>query len=136
MHVAEEIVEVVCLHHRDHVVRRGRQRVDGHRQHHAADFCLRHDLMCELCRERRGHEFVMARLVEVREAQLFARCHDAAREQGLVQDRVDLVEGQPVLDLVLVAREDRAHIALVEADERMVRPAIVCLREVQRRLVM
>ena len=52
-----------------------------------------------------------------------------------MQDGVDLVERQPVLDLAPVALKERAHIALVKADERVIRPAIVCLREVQRRLV-
>ena len=135
MHVAEEIVEVIRLHHRDHVVRRRRQRIDRHREDHAADLGVRHDLVCELRRKCRSDELMMAGLIEVREAQLFARRHDATREQRLVQDGVDLIEGQPVLDLVLVARKDRAHIALVEADELVAGPAVVGLREVQRRLV-
>ena len=52
-----------------------------------------------------------------------------------VQHGVDLVERQPVFYLLPIARKDRAHVPLVEADEVMTHPAVVCFGKVERRLV-
>ena len=78
---------------------------------------------------------MMARLIELRQRQPLLRRHDAAREQRLVQHGVDLVERQPVFYFIPIARKDRAHVPLVEVDEVVAHPAIVCFRKVKRRLI-
>ena len=135
VHIAEEVVEMFCLHDGDHVVGRGGQRIRRHREDHAADLGVRDDLMPDLDCACRGDELMMARLIEIRQRQPLLRRHDAAREQRLVQHGVDLIERQPVFYFIPIARKDRAHIAFVEVDEVVAHPAIVCFREVERRLV-
>ena len=48
---------------------------------------------------------------------------------------VDLVEGEPELDLVLVTVEDGLAVLLKEADELAARPAVVLLDQVIGHLV-
>src|SRR5215212_2500711 len=58
-----------------------------------------------------------------------------APHEWLVQHRVDLVEGQPVLHLGAVSVEQGPRVALVEPDEVPADPAVVVLCERQRCLV-
>ena len=78
---------------------------------------------------------MMTRLIEIRQRQLRLRRHDAAREQRLVQHGVDLVERQPVFYFIPITRKDCAHVPLIESDEVVAHPAVVCFREVERRLI-
>ena len=78
---------------------------------------------------------MVTRLIEILERQLRLRCQYPAREQRLMEYGVDLVERQPVFYLLPIARKDRAHVPLVEADEVMTHPAVVCFGKVERRLV-
>ena len=133
--VAERVVGVVGVHGRDHVVRVRRQRVGGHGQDHAADLGVRDDLVGDPGGQRAGHQFVVDGLVEVRLRQLLLRRVDPARHERLVQHRVDLVEGQPVLDPVAVSLENRAAVALEEADQLAAGPAVVLPRQGERGLV-
>ena len=59
-----------------------------------------------------------------------ATCHEGHAEQ-----RVDLVEREPVLDLVAKALEAGGHVATPELDELGVGPAAVLGEQMQRRLV-
>ena len=52
-----------------------------------------------------------------------------------MENRVDFVKGQPILDPFAVALEQGAGVALVEADEAPVGPAVVGAGQVQRGLV-
>ena len=123
------------LHDGDHVVGCGGQRIRRHREDHAADLGVRDDLMPDLDCACRGNELMMTRLIEIRQRQLRLRRHDAAREQRLVQHGVDLVERQPVFYFIPIARKNRAHVPLIEADEVVTHPAVVCFRKMKRRLV-
>jgi len=74
-------------------------------------------------------------LEQVLLAQVLLGGVDAPREQRCVQDRVDLVEGEPVLHPAAVPVEEHPDIPLVEPDEVAGDPAVVRLGEVQRGLV-
>ena len=52
-----------------------------------------------------------------------------------MENRVDFIKGQPILDLVPVAGKNRANIALVEANQITVGPAIVLTRQMQGRFI-
>ena len=52
-----------------------------------------------------------------------------------MEHRVDLVEGEPVPDPAAIALEQGAGVALEEADEAAVGPAVVGARQVQRGLI-
>ena len=52
-----------------------------------------------------------------------------------MQHGVDLVERQPVFYFIPIARKDRAHVPLIESDEVVAHPAVVCFRKMKRRLI-
>ena len=90
-----------------------------------------------------GHELVMQGLhtglrrgVDRRSRALKALDHAGPKEVAHVLGAaVDLVEGEPELDLVLVAVEDGLAVLLKEADELAARPAVVLLDQVIGHLV-
>ena len=126
---------MVGLHHRDHVGGVRGQRVDRHRQDHAAHLDAGVGLVRDLGRQRRGDQLVVHRLEELGLGQLILGGADAARHERHVDHRVDLVERQPVLHLGGVPVEQHPHVALVEPDHLATDPAVVRLGQVQRRLV-
>lgn len=83
-----------------------------------------------------GHQLMMDCLIQLGFGQLFLWGGDCAAHEGGIQDRVDLVEGQPVLHLMAIAREDRADITGIEIDELTIQPAVVLLRQMQGRFIM
>ena len=74
-------------------------------------------------------------LVEVLLAEPVLGRGDAAGQEGLMEHGVDLVEGEPVLDPLAIALEQGAGVALEEADEAAVGPAVVGAGQVERGLV-
>ena len=129
VHVAVDEVAVVGIHHGNRVVRRRRQRIDRHRQHHAADLRLGSHLAGDARGAGGCHELVVHRLVQLLLGNTGLGDGDAAAHERSVQQRIDLVEGQPVLHATAEALEQRAGVALVEADEVAVRPPAVLLGE-------
>ncbi len=53
-----------------------------------------------------------------------------------MQHGIDLIEGEPVFHLFSVSCEDRADKVLIESDHLPVDPAVIGLRQMQRRLIM
>ena len=135
MNVAEEQGLVVGLHRGHDVGGVGRQRVGRQRQDHAADLGVGCRLVRDPGRQRAGHQLVVDRLVQIGRRQLLLGSVDRSAHEWLVQHRVDLVEGQPVLHLRTVSVEQDPYVALVEPDEVSADPAVVLLCERQRRLV-
>jgi len=84
---------------------------------------------------RGGDELVVDGLVEVLLAEPVLGCGDAAGQEGLVKDGVDLIEGEPVPDPLAVTLEQGAGVTLEEADEATVGPAVIGTRQVERGLV-
>ena len=90
-----------------------------------------------------GHELVMKGLhtglrrgVDRRSRALKALDHAGLKEVAhVLSTAVDLVEGEPELDLVLIAVEDGLAVLLKEADELAARPAVVLLDQMIGHLV-
>ena len=90
-----------------------------------------------------GHELMMQGLEALLSGGLDGACRalEALDQAGLHHGAhvhgaaVDLVEGQPELDLVLVAVKDGLAVLLEEADELAARPAVVLLDQVIGHLV-
>ena len=90
-----------------------------------------------------GDKLVMQRLhtslrrsMDRRSRTLKALNHAGLKEVAhVLSTAVDLVEGEPELDLVLIAVEDGLAVLLKEADELAARPAVVFLDQVIRHLV-
>ena len=90
-----------------------------------------------------GDKLVMQRLhtslrrgVDRRRRTLKALNHAGLKEvPHVLSTAVDLVEGEPELDLVLIAVEDGLAVLLKEADELATRPAVVFLDQVIGHLV-
>ena len=78
----------------------------------------------------------LRRGVDRRSRALKALDHAGPKEvTNVLGAAVDLVEGEPELDLVLIAVEDGLAVLLKEADELAARPAVVLLDQVIRHLV-
>ena len=136
MYIGEEIVLAFRFHRSDHIVGMCSQRIGRHRQHHAADLEVRIDFVTDFRRQSTGDQFMVHGLIQIRLRQLVWSRGNPAAHEWRVDDRVDFIERQPVFDFVFVAREDRAHVVLIEADHFAVDPAVVFAGQVQRRFVM
>lgn len=75
------------------------------------------------------------RLVELGGGEPLLGGEDAAGHQGLVQQRVDLVEGQPGRHAVAVPLEEDPEVALVAVDQLAAGPAVMGAGQVERGLV-
>ena len=102
-----------------HVLRLAGIRVVGQLRDHAANLGIRNDLVADLGCQRRGDKLMMHRLV----TDLFKVLpRETVFDQtagcvGMADDAVNLIEGQPVFYLVLVAFADRPDILFKEADD-------------------
>ena len=107
---------VHALHGRHHIVRMTGVGVHGHKGAHASDLEFRIDLMARPDRGGAGHKLVVDRLVHGLPGALQLRKADsgagpAEQVQAGVALVVDLIEGHPVPDLVLVPLHHRGGIA-------------------------
>ena len=94
--------------------------------------------MAELGCQGAGHELVVHGLVHSLVKLLLGAevvADEAAGHEGVADDAVDLIEGQPILDLVFIAGDDGLDIAQEELHRFTVGPAVVLGHERQRRLV-
>ena len=119
--------------------RLARLRIDRRHRHHAADLEVRVDLVALDDGFCRSEELMVGDLIEHLVAVLTRLIEHAGIREGRerrvdVALVVDLVERHPVLDLVLVALEDRDGEAHEEVDELAVAPAAVLRDEVVRHL--
>ena len=134
MHVrAEPVGDLHLLLVRHHVGGVAGQRIAGEEADHAAHLELRIVLVCIADGLGAGHEHMVQslepHLLVVRSLTDRAfvtlnrsRVQDAAQRH---HTGVDLVEGQPVLDLIFVALEDDLAVVHVELDEFPAGPAVV-----------
>ena len=74
MYITEEIVLVNTLHSLDHIVRAWGQRISRHAQDHAADLCIRHHLMSDLCCKCTCDQFMMNSLIQILLGKLILFC--------------------------------------------------------------
>ena len=133
--VPEGVVGALGLLGRPDVTGIGGQRVGGHGQDHAADLDVGVDLVGDPRGGSGGDELVVDGLVEVLLSEPVLGGGDAAGQEGLVEDGVDLVEGEPVPNPLAVSLEQGAGVALEEADEAAVGPAVIGAGQVERGLV-
>ena len=119
------------------VVRRAGAGVGGQLGEHAAHLAAGNDLVAVLDHQGAGHQLVVQRLVAGLQHPVLRHTggNDARRGEGVPDDAVHLVEGQPVFHQVLVAH--KAGVAeLGEAiDDPPVHPAVVLDGQGQGHLV-
>ena len=132
LNVNEEVVLLaanLCLAHVLGVAGVGVERAGGE---HAADLVLGIDLVADLGCPSACDELVVGGDVLGSDLVLALFEDQACAHEGHMQDHVDLVEGEPVLNKALVAREEHRDELLVHVDKLAVAPAAVLLDKVDR----
>src|SRR5699024_10965284 len=125
--VDEEVVVPVRLQRRPDVVGAAGAGVELAGGQHAAHHGPRHHLVGQTHRFGAGHDLVVGGAVFDFGGVLALFKEDARAHEGQVQQHVDLVEGQPVFHLVLVAGKDGGAVFQVGVDHPAVFPAAVFL---------
>ena len=142
LHVSAEVVApVVAVQRGEHVCGVGRERVGGAVRNHVPYHKVRVDFVAELDRQRRRDEFVvqcgeclLGRVLQLAQLDWLGSVdvrvvHQAQTVQVAKAHahggHVYLVEGEPVLDLVLVAGEYRARVGGEQVDGGAVKEAVV-----------
>ena len=139
--VGEYISLVHGLHSLHDVIRVTGIGIERHKTEHAADLEIGIDLMALLHDDRGGHHLIVGRLIErllgifkLREADAgIGPAENIDSRIGLI---VDLVEGHPIFDLILVALHDAQRVAHKEVHQFAVDPAAVFLCQVIRHFEM
>ena len=130
LHVAEEEDVVVGVVGQQHVLGAALARVGGARGDHAADLEARVDLVTSHDGLGARHKLVVRALVHhllgvIELGEDHARVGPAKDGVGDVELVANLVEGHPVLDLLVIALEANAGVTHKEVDELAVCPAAV-----------
>ncbi|MNS90963.1 hypothetical protein D3C72_1250350 [compost metagenome] len=132
LHVTKEQPVAILALSLQHVLRSAAQRVNNTAQQHIADFAVRHDFVAGFDRPGAGHQLMMNGLVNLALAAVLCQANAG---KGRMQRHIDLVKGQPVLHLVLIALEHRACVAFKKADGLAAAPAAVAFHQPIRHLV-
>ncbi|MNV53302.1 hypothetical protein D3C71_1454460 [compost metagenome] len=126
LYITEEHPVAVLALGFQQVFRLAAQRIKNTAQQHIADLTVRHDLMAGFYRLGAGYQLMVDRLVNLAFAAVFRQTHAGERR---MQRHVDLIEGQPVFDLVLVTLEHRAGVTLEELNKLAIAPTAILLRQ-------
>ena len=78
---------------------------------------------------------MMGSLIQIRSSQLVLRCMNCSAHERVYPDGVDFIERQPVMNFPFIALKYSTGIALEEADEPAVSPAVIYQRKMKRRLI-
>ena len=137
MHIGiEQVFQILCLRSQLIVGCTGAG-VGRELGEHAAHLAAGDDLVAVLYHHGAGHQLVMQSLIAGLQHLILGHTagDDAGGGEGVADDAVHLVEGEPVLDLILVAL--KAHMAeLCKAiDDAAVHPAVVLGSQCQRHFV-
>ena len=133
LHVAKELPRAVFLQRLQYIFRLAGQRIHQAAQQHVTDSGIRDNLVAGLHGQRAGHQLVMDRLIHLPFTAGFRQAHAGHRR---VQGHIDLVEGQPELYLLLVARKHGTGVALEEPNGLAAAPPAVLLHQSPRHFVM
>ena len=127
MHVRQPKTPPILLLRQEHILRTAAVRVVRHSRYHTANLKFGIDLMAFFHCQRAGGELIMGRLVY----RLFPILPLFKQKAGIgkginirLHDHliVDLVEGQPIFHLILIALHHRLRKARKETDESSVPP--------------
>ena len=123
--VDEEVVVAVGLGSGLNVLRCAGAGVEFARSQHTAHHTTGHDLMGQLDGLGAGHQLVVSGLI-LGLLHILARLEEqTGPHEGHVEQHIDLVEGQPVFDLALVAVEEDVAVVDVGVHHPAVFPAAV-----------
>ena len=103
---------------------------------HASNLVLRVNLMSQLCRRSRGHQFVVRSLHFIAKGECFIAGMYASAEKRMIQNGVDFVKCQPIFHLALIALEYRPAIVQEKVNRLPAAPAVIGLCEMKRCFIM
>ena len=124
----------------DLILRVGRVGIVRSDGHHAADLIFRVDAVAQLHCLCAGHKLVMQGLIALlRDIHLIVHVGGALVQDAQpgvdakgIHSGIDLVEGEPVMHLALVAIENRLAVMQVIIDQAAIHPAIEVLGQIKR----